>query len=90
MSISLWPTPTDSTSTQGNAARSTVTAARVAGASPPSWSRAAIERTNTRWSGRKRSRARSPSSAPPERRLLGSTATIPTPASRASQKEIRP
>ena len=44
-SVSDWPTPTVSISTRSNSARITTMAATVWSASPPSRSRAAIERT---------------------------------------------
>ena len=78
-SVSDCPTPTVSITTTSNAAASACAAARVAGASPPSRSPAAIERMNRpRSAGSASIRARSPSSAPPERFEDGSTASTPT------------
>ena len=78
-SISDCPTPTVSITTTSNAAASAWAAARVAGARPPRRSPAAIERTKTpRSAGSTAIRARSPSSAPPERRDDGSTARTAT------------
>ena len=78
-SVSDWPTPTVSITTRSNVAASAWAAARVAGASPPTWSPAAVERRNTpRSAGSKAIRARSPSSAPPERFEVGSTASTAT------------
>ncbi len=83
-SVSDWPTPTVSITTTSNAAASAAAAARVAGASPPRRSPAAVERMNTRRSAGSTSiRARSPSSAPPERREVGSTASTATDRPRA-------
>ena len=62
-----------------NAAASACAAARVAGARPPSRSPAAIERMKMpRSAGSASIRARSPSSAPPERFDEGSTASTAT------------
>ena len=78
-SVSDWPTPTVSITTTSNATASAPAAARVAGARPPSRPPAAVERMNTlRSPGSRSIRARSPSSAPPERRELGSTASTAT------------
>ena len=78
-SVSDWPTPTVSITTMSNAAASACAAARVAGARPPSRSPAAIERMKMpRSAGSASIRARSPSSAPPERFDDGSTASTAT------------
>ena len=79
ISVSDWPTPTVSMTTTSNAAASAWAAARVAGARPPSRPPAAIERMKTaRSAGSTAIRARSPSSAPPERFDDGSTASTAT------------
>ncbi len=68
------------------AAASACAAARVAQARPPRRSPAAVERIRTpRSLGSKSMRARSPSSDPPDRRELGSTASIATEQSRSRQ-----
>ena len=78
-SVSDWPTPTVSITTTSNATASAVAAARVARASPPSRSPAAIERMKIAPSeGSCSIRARSPSSDPPLSRELGSTARTAT------------
>ena len=78
-SVSDWPTPTVSISTRSNRARITTMAASVWSASPPSRSRAAIERTKTPSSALSWTmRTRSPSSAPPLALEDGSTAITPT------------
>ena len=78
-SVSDWPTPTVSMTTTSKACASACAAARVAGARPPSRSPAAIERMKTERSrGSVSIRARSPSSAPPERLEDGSTASTAT------------
>ena len=78
-SVSDCPTPTVSITTMSNAAASACAAARVAGASPPRRSPAAIERMKMpRSAGSASIRARSPSSAPPERLDEGSTASTAT------------
>ena len=78
-SVSDWPTPTVSITTTSNAAASASEAARVAGARPPRRVPAAVERMNTwRSLGSASIRARSPSSEPPDRRELGSTASTAT------------
>ena len=83
-SVSDWPTPTVSITTTSNAFASACAAARVAGARPPSRSPAAIERMKTsRSAGSCSIRARSPSSAPPERLDDGSTASTATERPRA-------
>ena len=81
-SISACPTPTVSTKITGKpAASSTATAAVVERDRPPSWPRVASERMKTPSSVAWRCmRTRSPSSAPPENGLDGSTATTPTRA----------
>ena len=90
-STSSWPTPTVSTSTQSNpAASSRSTASRVARARPPSAPRVAIERMNTPGSvAIPCMRMRSPSRAPPENGLDGSTQRMPTvsPAPAAGLRE---
>src|SRR5436190_842187 len=83
-STSLWPAPTVSRKTRSfPAASRTSSAWSVASASPPRWPRAPIERMKTpgsrKWSA---SRMRSPSSAPWENGLDGSTDTMPTSAPR--------
>ena len=86
ISVSDWPTPTVSITTTSNAAARAEAAARVAGARPPSRLPAAVERMKTAWSdGSTSIRARSPSSAPPERREVGSTASTATDRPRARQ-----
>ena len=78
-SVSDWPTPTVSITTTSNAAASACAAVRVAGARPPSRSPAAVERMNSpRSPGSASIRIRSPSSAPPERLDVGSTASTAT------------
>ncbi len=78
-SVSDCPTPTVSITTMSKAAASACAAARVAGARPPSRSPAAIERMKMpRSAGSLSIRARSPSSAPPERLEDGSTASTAT------------
>ena len=87
-SVSDWPTPTVSITTTSNAAASAAAAARVAGASPPIRSPAAVERMNTPGSeGSTSIRARSPSSAPPDRFEVGSTARIATVGPRERSSE---
>ena len=87
MSTSACPTPTVSMKINGKpAASSTATAAVVDRDRPPSRPRVASERMNTPSSVACRCmRTRSPSKAPPENGLEGSTATTPTrsPAARA-------
>ena len=88
-SVSDCPTPTVSITTTSNAAASAWAAARVAGASPPSRSPAAVERTNSpRSAGSASIRARSPSSAPPERLDVGSTASTATVRPAARQADV--
>src|ERR1700754_2561662 len=79
-STSDCPTPTVSTSTTSQpAASSTRRAWGVAHARPPRWPRVAIERMNTPSSvACSPIRTRSPSSAPPEKGEVGSTARTPT------------
>ena len=78
-SVSDWPTPTVSISTRSNRARITTMADSVWSASPPSRSRAAIERTKTPSSAQSWTmRTRSPRSAPPLAFEEGSTAITPT------------
>ena len=87
-SVSDCPTPTVSITTTSKAAASAWAAARVAGASPPSRSPAAVERMNSpRSAGSASIRARSPSSDPPERLDVGSTASTATvrPSSRQAR-----
>ena len=79
-STSLWPTPTvSSSSTSLPEASSTSSACSVASEIPPRWPRVDIERMNTpasrKWS---LSLIRSPSTAPCENGLDGSTETMPT------------
>jgi hypothetical protein len=79
-SISSWPTPTVSTSTSSLPMASiTVTTSAVARERPPRLPRVAMERMKTpssrAWSCM---RMRSPRMAPPEKGLVGSTATTPT------------
>ena len=79
-STSLWPVPTVSRKTTSLPAASSMSSAcSVASASPPRWPRVPIERMKTpgsrKWSER---RMRSPSSAPCENGLDGSTETTPT------------
>src|SRR5688572_8079149 len=86
ISNSVCPTPTVSTSTRSNPNPSirSITS-RVVVASPPSEPRVAIERMKVPGSvDRSVIRIRSPSSAPPEKGEVGSTATTPTrsPAAR--------
>jgi hypothetical protein len=79
-STSPWPVPTVSRKTSSfPAASSTSSACSVASARPPRWPRLPIERMKTsgsrKWSA---SRMRSPSSAPFENGLDGSTEMTPT------------
>ena len=84
-STSLCPAPTVSRKTTSlPAASSTSSACSAASARPPRWPRVPIERMKTsgsrKWS---LSRMRSPSSAPCENGLEGSTETTPTVISRS-------
>ena len=89
ISVSACPTPTVSITTTSNAAASASAAARVGRAIPPRRSPAAVERISTpRSEGSNSIRARSPSSDPPERRELGSTASSATLRPRARQAAI--
>ena len=96
-SVSDWPDPDgldDDDVERGAPAPARPRAWR--GASPPSRSPAAIERMNTpRSAGSDSIRARSPSSAPPERREVGSTASTATraparpPVARSARRQQR-
>jgi hypothetical protein len=88
ISVSAWPTPTVSITTTSNAAASACAAARVAEASPPSRSPAAVERIKHPAVGGSNSiRARSPSSEPPERRELGRRRASPPCAPARARRE---
>ena len=84
-SISTWPTPTVSTSTNGRPAASMARmASGVAKARPPRWPRVAIDRMKTPWSvACDCMRTRSPRKAPPEKGDEGSTASTATSRSSA-------
>ena len=79
-STSLWPVPTVSTKTTSlPAASRSSTACSVASARPPRWPRVPIERMKIPGSRKcSASRMRSPSKAPCENGLDGSTETTPT------------
>src|SRR5438477_504868 len=91
MSSSVCPTPTVSISTQRYpAAPSSLATSPVACARPPSEPRVAMLRMNTPASSACACiRMRSPSTAPPENGLEGSTATMPTVSPSARSSAVR-